>query len=128
MLTSILCMIYNLNTKWTWQGGNMKKEEILEASKKENKNKDIYAAEVEAKSSQIAGISMLILASVYFCFEILTGKGQNPAFYSLIAIYESVLYGYKAIKIKEKRKLSIATSVIWGLLTLMLVLEYFKVI
>ena len=106
----------------------MKKEEILEASKKENKNKDIYAAEVEAKSSQIAGISMLILASVYFCFEILTGKGQNPAFYSLIAIYESVLYGYKAIKIKEKRKLSITTSVIWGLLTLMLILEYFKVI
>ena len=48
----------------------MKKEEVLEASKKENKNKDIYAAEVEAKSSQIAGISMLILASVYFCFEI----------------------------------------------------------
>ena len=106
----------------------MKKEEILEASKKENKNKDIYAVEVEAKSSQIAGICMLILASVYFCYEIFTGKGQNPAFYSLIAIYESVLYGYKAIKIKEKRKLSITTSVIWGLLTLLLILEYFKVI
>ena len=37
----------------------MKKEEILEASKKENKKKDIYAIEVEAKSSQIAGISLV---------------------------------------------------------------------
>ena len=106
----------------------MKKEEILEASKKENKKKDIYAIEVEAKSSQIAGIGMLILASVYFIYEIITGKGQNPAFYSLITIYESILYGYKAIKIHERRKLSLFTSVIWGLLTLMLILEYFKVI
>ena len=106
----------------------MKKEEILEASKKENKNKDIYCKEVESKGATCAGICMLLLASVYFCYEIFTGKGQNPAFYSLIAIYESVLYGYKAIKIEEKRKLSILTSVIWGLLTLLLVLEYFKVI
>ena len=106
----------------------MKKEEILEASKKENKNKDIYATEVEAKGATVAGICMLILASVYFCYEIFTGKGQNPAFYSLIAIYESILYGYKSLKIKEKRKLNITTSVIWGLLTLMLILEYFKII
>lgn len=106
----------------------MKKEEILEASKKENKNKDIYAIEVENKSNQFAGIFMLILASIYFIYEIATGKGQNPAFYSLIAIYETVLFGYKAIKIKERRKLSIITSAIWGLLTLMLILEYFKVL
>lgn len=106
----------------------MKKEEILEASKKENKNKDIYAIEVEKKSSQLASLCMLILASIYFISEILTGKGQNPAFYSLIAIYSTISYGYKAIKIEEKRKLCGFTSIIWGLLTIMLVLEYFKAI
>ena len=106
----------------------MKKEEILEASKKENKNKDIYAIEIESKSNQLAGICMLLLASIYFIYEIVTGKGQNPAFYSLIAIYETILYGYKAIKIQQRRKLSACTSIIWGLLTIILVLEYFKVI
>ena len=106
----------------------MKKEEILEASKKENKNKDIYATQVEAKGANYAAICILILASIYFCYEIFTGKGQNPALYSIIAIYNSVLYGYKAIKIEEKRSLSAFTSIIWGLLTIMLVLQYFKVI
>ena len=106
----------------------MKKEEILEKSKKENKNKDMYCIQVEAKGANYAGITMLLLAFVYYTYEIFTGKGSNPALYSIITIYNAVLYGYKAIKIKEKRGLSIATSVIWGLLTVMLVLSYFKVI
>ena len=106
----------------------MKKEEILEASKKENKKKDIYAVEVEAKGANYAGICMLILAGIYFCYEILSGKGENVALYSIITIYNSVLYGYKAIKISERRKLSAATSIIWGILTITLILEYFKII
>lgn len=106
----------------------MKKEEILEASKKENKNKDIYALQVETKGANYAGITMLILAFVYYCYEIFTGKGSNPALYSVITVYNAILYGYKAIKIKDKRGLSITTSVVWGLLTIMLVLSYFKVI
>ena len=106
----------------------MKKEEILEKSKKDNKNKDMYAIQVEAKGATFAGISMLILAAIYYAYEIFTGKGSNPALYSIITIYNAVLYGYKAIKIETRRKLSIFTSVIWGLLTIMLILSYFKVI
>ena len=106
----------------------MKKEEILEKSKKENKNKDMYAIEVEAKGANYAGIAMLLLAFVYFIYEIFTGKGSNPAFYSIITIYNAILYGYKAIKIETHRKLNAFTSFVWGLLTLMLILSYFKVI
>ena len=106
----------------------MKKEEILEASKKENKNKDIYALEVETKGATWAAMFMLLLTFVYFTYEIMSGKGQNPALYSIITIYETVLYGYKAIKIKEHRKLNIVTSIIWGLLTIAFILEYFKII
>lgn len=106
----------------------MKKEEILEKSKKENKNKDMYAIEVEAKGANYAGIAMLLLAFVYFIYEIFTGKGSNPAFYSIITIYNAILYGYKAIKIGTHRKLNAFTSFVWGLLTLMLILSYFKVI
>ncbi len=106
----------------------MNKEEILEASKKENKNKDIYCKEVEAKGATWAAVCMLILASVYFIFEIMSGKGTNPALYSIIAIYDTVLFGYKAIKVEEKRGLNAFTSIIWGLLTITLVLEYFNVL
>ncbi|MCR5390436.1 MAG: DUF6442 family protein [Lachnospiraceae bacterium] len=106
----------------------MKKEEVLEASKRENKKKDIYELEVERKGANYAGITMVLLAFVYFSYEIFSGKGTNPALYSIIAVYNTVLYGYKAVKIEKGRKLSIFTSVTWGLLTIMLILGYFKVI
>ena len=64
----------------------MKKEEILEASKRENKKKDIYEIEVESKGSNYAAIAMLLLALVFFSYEIFSGKGSNPAFYSIITI------------------------------------------
>ena len=106
----------------------MKKEEILEASKKENKNKDMYAIQVEAKGATYAGITMLILAFVFYAYEIATGKGSNPALFSIITTYNAVLYGYKAIKIEDRRKLSIFTSVTWGILTIILILGYFELI
>lgn len=106
----------------------MKKEEILEASKKENKKKDVYEIEVERKGAYISALVMLILATVYYCYEIITGKGQNPALYSLITIYCSVIYGYKSIKIEKNRTLNRFTSIIWGILTILLVLHYFKVL
>ena len=106
----------------------MKKEEILEASKKENKKKDIYEIEVERKGCYIAAVVMLLLAATYYCYEILTGQGQNPALYSIITIYCSILYGYKSLKVEKNRKLNAFTSFIWGLLTILLILHYFKVI
>ena len=104
----------------------MKKEEILEKSKKENKNKDIYALEVETKAANIAGLAIIILTAVYFTYEILSGKGTNYALYSLIALYNAIIYGYRAMKISHYRKINIFTSVIWSLLTILLVFEYFK--
>lgn len=103
----------------------MKKEEILEASKKENKKRDVYELEIESKGCQYAAISMLILTTVFYVFEIFTAKGSNPALYALIAIYCSVSFGYKAIKLERARKLHIFTSVTWALVTLILVIQYF---
>lgn len=106
----------------------MKKEEVLEASRKENKKKDVYELEIESKGAAYAGISMLLLAFVYFSYEILSGKGTNPALYSIITIYNAILFGYKSIRIKRQRKLNIFTSLLWGVMTVLLVLHYFKVI
>ena len=103
----------------------MKKEEILKKAKEENKNKDYASIAISNKGATIAGLVMIILAAVYFAYEIFTGKGTNYALYSLLAIYNTVLYGYQAIKTKEKRGLHTFTAVIWGLLTISLVLAYF---
>jgi len=106
----------------------MKKEEILKKSREENKNKDMYEIQVESKGATYAAISMLILATIYYCFEIFSGKGTNPGFYSLIALYCSVVYGWKAIKLEKRRALHIFTSAIWGVMTILLILEYFGVL
>lgn len=106
----------------------MKKEEILEASKKENKKKDVYEIEIDSRAGQYAAISMLLLAFIFFTYEIASGKGSNPAFYSLITLFNTVVYGYKAIKLSNHRKLNAFTSITWGLLTIILLLEYFNVI
>ena len=103
----------------------MKKEEILMKAKEENKNKDYASIAVSSKGAYLAGLVMIILCAVYFSYEILTGKGTNYALYSLLAIYNTVLYGYQAIKMKEKRGLNIFIAVIWGLLTISLVVAYF---
>ena len=103
----------------------MKKEEILKKAQAENKNKDYASIEVSNKGATLAGLVMIILAAIYFTYEILMGKGTNYALYSLLAIYNTILYGYQAIKSSEKRKSHIFTAVIWGLLTIGLVISYF---
>ena len=106
----------------------MKKEEILEASKRENKKKDIYELEVERKGAVVAAMTMVILAGIYYCYEISIAKGSNPALYSLVTIYCTIIYGFKAVKVAKYRKLNAFASVTWCILTIMLILEYFKVI
>lgn len=106
----------------------MKKEEILEASKKENKKKDVYEMEIELKGASIASICIISLACIYYIYEIITGKGRNDALYSIITLYNAILFTFKGIKFEKNKKLNIFTGIIWGLLTITLILSYFKVI
>lgn len=106
----------------------MKKEEILEVSRRENKKKDMYMCEVDYKACRAGAIAMSILAFIFYLYELISGKGSNPAIYSLITMFCSILYGYKSIYITKNKKLNMFTSIIWGILTIFLLLEYFKVI
>lgn len=45
----------------------MNKEEILEKSRAENRNKDIYEKEVLKQASTSAVIVMMVLATIFFC-------------------------------------------------------------
>ena len=77
----------------------MEKDKVLENSRLENKGKDIYAIQVEANACKIASLVMVLLAFVYYSYELFTGKGSNPAFYSLVTVFNAVMFGYRAIKI-----------------------------
>ena len=102
----------------------MKDDEI--SNNQNTKTKDKYELEVDYKAGTWAAVAMLILACVYYSYEIFTGKGSNPAFYSLIALYCSIFYGFRGIKIEKNRKLNIIISIIWGILSIMLIVAYFS--
>ena len=57
----------------------MKKEDILDKARKENKKKDFAVIEIENKAVKIAALGMLLLTTVYYCLEIfIQGKKFPP--------------------------------------------------
>ena len=106
----------------------MKKKKEIEVANEEQNKKDAYEVETELKGASLSAICMVLLAFIYYIYEMIKGEGSNPAFFSLITIYNAVLYGYKAYKSQKYRGLNIATSVIWGVMTLVLILSYLNVL
>ena len=102
----------------------MKKEEILEKARKENKQKDLACIEVERKGGILAAISILILACIYYICGIMITGNSNYGWYSIIALYCTVMYGYKGIKMKNK--LHIIVAIIWLLVTILTAYSYFS--
>lgn len=100
----------------------MKKEEILEKARKENKQKDFACIEAERKGAMYAAIAILLLSTIYYIAGIfITGK-TNYGWYSIIALYCTIVYGFKGIKTKSK--LNIITSIIWLLVTIITTYSY----
>ena len=101
----------------------MKKEEVLKKARKENKQKDYALIETENKAVKIAALSILLLSCVYYlCGILITGK-TNYGFYSVIALYCTVVYGYKGFKLHNKS--NIITAIIWFLVTILTGYSYF---
>ena len=102
----------------------MKKEDILKASRKENKNKDFAVIEIENKAVKIAALGMLFLTTVYYCLEIFVQGKNNYGWYSVITLYCAILYGYKGIK--RKNKFEIFCMIIWAAIAIPLIISYIK--
>ena len=100
----------------------MKKEEILQMSRKENKQKDLALIEEENKAVKLSALSILILATIYYvCGIIITGN-TNYGWYSIISLYCAIFYGYRGIK--TNRKQDILISIIWILVTIITTYSY----
>lgn len=89
----------------------MNKEEILERSRKENKNKDIYESEVNIKGGNIAATVGLTLATIIFVSEILLGFGINYGLYGVVFSVTGTANLYKALKLNKNKVLPIFTLI-----------------
>ncbi len=62
----------------------MNREEILEKSRRENKNQDVYEQEVLKQSNEVAAFVMVLLAAVFWLVQIFTDGGINYGLWALV--------------------------------------------
>lgn len=109
---------YTLQSKLVIQTEELKmnKESILEMSRQENKNKDLVGANAEVKASMIAGISMVVLSSIFYVTQIVIQGTCNLGLFAVVALYNAVINIVKGVKVLNKSL--IVAGVIWGLLAI----------
>lgn len=88
----------------------MNKEEILEKSRKENKNQDVYENEVIIRGNGYACIASAVLATIFLVIQILVGGGMNTGLYAVVFSMPMAGNWYKFYKLRKKRDLSLAVA------------------
>ncbi|MBP3505123.1 MAG: hypothetical protein J6K43_01790 [Lachnospiraceae bacterium] len=86
----------------------MNKEEILERSRKENKNQDIYEKEVIVQGNRYACIVAAILATIFFVVQIFTGGGMNYGLYAVVFSMPMAGFWVKYKRLHRKHELLVA--------------------
>lgn len=94
----------------------MNKKEILEKSRQENKNKDMYEKEVIKESWNYGATSALVLATVFFVIQIFTGGGINYGIYAVVFSMPATVFVLKYYRLRMKHELFVA--IIYILITL----------
>ncbi|MBD5521780.1 MAG: hypothetical protein HDR03_11300 [Lachnospiraceae bacterium] len=88
----------------------MNKEEILEMSRAENKNKDIYELEVLKQSGTSTVIVMMALAAIFFSAQIFVGGGTNWGLWAIVFSANMTTFWVKYIKLRRKHELLMAIA------------------
>ncbi|MDD6034823.1 MAG: DUF6442 family protein [Lachnospiraceae bacterium] len=96
----------------------MNKDNILEMSRQENKNKDLVGESAAIMGGAIAGISMSVLCLVFYLAQIALQGNCNWGFFAIISFYNAVLNLIKGIKMSKK--IIIVVGVVWLALTVLL--------
>ena len=86
----------------------MNKDEILEKSRKENKNQDLYEKEISQKAGNIAAIVAAVIGTIFYVIQILVGGGSNYGLYAIVFSIPATGYMVKTIQMKTKRDLVIS--------------------
>lgn len=88
----------------------MNKDEILEKSRAENKNKDVYEQEVLKQASRSAVVVQMALATLFFVTQIFTGGGVNWGLWAIVFSANMTINWVKYFKLRRKYELVIALS------------------
>lgn len=120
--------------KYTWQpyneitpsilgikqvgGCRINRDEILSKSRKENKDKDLFKIEVQVQAGNIGSLTAVVLATVFFVTQVLTDEGFDFGLYAIIVSISAAGFIFKAIRMKYKRDIILAT--VYTLATLFL--------
>lgn len=83
----------------------MTKEEILEKSRKENKNQDIYEKEVIIKGNRYACIVAFALAMILFVSQIFIDGEMNLGLYAVVCSIPMAGCWTKYVKLHKKNEL-----------------------
>lgn len=98
-------------------GGFMNKEEILQASRNENQNRDIYELEVISKGQRIGGLIGVSIAFILMLVEgILFENDMNYGYFLIIISSGAGLWIYKSLKLKRKHEIFLAAF--WSVLAI----------
>ena len=86
----------------------MQKEEILEKSRKENRNQDPYEKQVITAGFNAGAIAAGVLATVFCLAQVLTGGGINYGLYAVVFVIPAMGFTVKAIKLRRRHEIALA--------------------
>lgn len=95
----------------------MNREEILEKSRTENKNQDVYEKEVIRDAANYGACAAGILATIFFVIQIFVGGGMNYGLYAVVFAIPAAGFIYKAIRLRRRHEIVVAC--IYAVATLM---------
>lgn len=102
----------------------MDKYEILEKSRNENQNEDLYTNEVETKAQKFSGAAAVNVAFALMLIErIIFDKNYNLGYILIIGASNAAFWYYRGIKFKRKK--DIVFAVITTIITVFVAVEYF---
>ena len=86
----------------------MRKEEVLEQSRKENKDQDLFEKEILKEAGNVGAVTAAVLATLFFIIQILVGEGMNYGLYAVVFAIPAAGFFVKAIKLKRKHEIMVA--------------------
>lgn len=86
----------------------MDKNEILSKSRKENKDRDLYTLEVQSTAGTISSLVALVLATVFFVVQIVTGGGFDYGLYAIVLSVGATGAIVRSVRMRRRRDILLA--------------------
>lgn len=100
----------------------MNKDDILEKSREENRNRDLYTESVYLSASTVSSFVALFLTTVFFVLNALINDIFNWGLYAIVVSFGATTFTVRAIHMKCKR--DIIFAIIYSGATLVLTVIY----